>query len=110
MPSCAAFSCSNTTGRSNKQVFVIPNPIKNSAEKARAAKWLHNMGSIYNIKTFSSLSMKVLCEDHFHPDCFKIDLKAKLLKGEDRKMLVDGAIPTIFSHNEFDQINMVVSR
>ena len=42
---------------------------------------------------------RVVCEDHFHPDCFQIDMKAKLLNYEPKsKKLVTGAIPTIFVH------------
>ena len=105
MPTCAASKCTSTTGQCSKQFFHFPNPKRNASEKERGTKWLHNMG-INNSGTFSFTRTKMLCENHFHSDCFKVDLKAKLLEGKDKKLLIEGSIPTIFPHKEFDQINI----
>ena len=87
-------------------MFRVPRPV-NESEKLRAAKWLHNIGTGHDVKHYNFTKDRVVCEDHFHPDCFKVDMKAKLLNYEPRsKTLVPGAIPTIFSHKVYAQINM----
>ena len=68
MPSCLAYRCSNTTGKvKDKHFYRFPDPNK---EKLRAVRWLPNMGnSKYTINNFVASRNKVLCEDHFHPNC-----------------------------------------
>ena len=53
MPTCQAYKCTNTTGRTTKgkSFFKKPEP-KNTAEQKRAEQWLHNMGIGQDIKTF----------------------------------------------------------
>lgn len=50
---------------------------------------------------------KVVCEDHFHPDRIKDDMRGRMtgVKSK-RKELVCGAVPTIFKHKTYDIINM----
>ena len=111
MPSCLAFGCANTNGRSVEVSFYrIPDPKK---DKARAARWLHNMGnSTWKISNFVATKDRVVCSDHFHPDCFKRDLKFELLpqtsqaKKKKRKELVPGAVPSVFVHKVYEEINM----
>ena len=108
MPSCLAFGCTNTTGRTvEKSFYKIPNP-KN--EKARASRWLHNMGNArWTVNNFVASKDRVLCSDHFHPDCFKRDLKFELmphLMKTKKRDFVPGAVPTIFPHKVYDEINM----
>ncbi len=106
MPSCLAFGCSNTSGRCDgKQLFVIPRPL-NEREKQRASQWLHNIGTGFTVSSFKFISSKTVCEDHFHVDCFKEDLRAKLMGSKPKKILIPGAIPTIFKHNNYEMINI----
>ena len=53
MPTCQAYKCTNTTGRTTKgkSFFKIPEP-KNATEQKRAQQWLDNMGMRQDIKTF----------------------------------------------------------
>ena len=108
MPSCAAYGCSYATGKTTEKrsVFRVPRPI-NEVEKLRASRWLHNIGTGHDIKNYNFSANKVVCEDHFHLQCFQLDKKAMLLNYEPKaKKLVPGAIPTIFNHKTFEQINM----
>ncbi|KAJ8050228.1 hypothetical protein HOLleu_03345 [Holothuria leucospilota] len=50
-----------------------------------------------DFRTFVSSKDLVVCEDHFTEDCFKEDLKSKLMGTKPRKLLKDDAVPTIFS-------------
>ncbi|XP_057291883.1 uncharacterized protein LOC130614472 [Hydractinia symbiolongicarpus] len=108
MPSCLAYGCSQTTGRvtTKKSFFMIPKPV-NTTENFRAAQWLHNIGTGLNVETFPFGKNKVVCEDHFHPDCIKDDLKGRLTGiPSKRKELLCGAVPTIFKHETYESINM----
>ena len=53
MPTCQAYKCTNTTGRTTKDesFFKIPEP-KNAAERKRAQQWIHNMSMGQDIKRF----------------------------------------------------------
>ena len=105
MPSCKAFGCANTSGRTFPKIsyYKFPNPEK---EKARTERWLHNIGTGCNINSFNFQS-SVVCSDHFHPNCFQKDMLAKTLKVTPKQnRLKDGAIPTIFSYKTYDVINM----
>ena len=75
MPTCQAYKCMNTTGRTTKgkSFFKIPEP-KNATEWKRTQQWLHNMGMGEEIKTFKFSRNSILCEDHFHKDCIKRNL------------------------------------
>ena len=112
MPFCLAFGCSNASGRNvkNKGFFKIPDP-KIQKYREQCKRWLHNMGnSEYDINNFVAKQYRVICSDHFHPDCFKRDLKRELCpdykETRVKRELVDGAIPTLFKHRNYDQINM----
>ena len=112
MPFCLAFGCSNALGRNvkNKGFFKIPDP-KIQKYREQCKRWLHNMGNLeYDINNFVAKQYRVICSDHFHPDCFKRDLKRELCpdykETRVKRELVDGAIPTLFKHRNYDQINM----
>lgn len=108
MPSCLAYQCANTTGRTNekKGFFIVPRPV-NRTEKLRATRWLHNIGTGLNINKFTFGKNSVVCEDHFHPLCIKDDIKARVMGlVPKKKALVDGAVPTIFKHKVYEEINM----
>ena len=49
----------------------------------------------------------MVCEDHFHPLCIKDDIKARVMGlVPKKKALVDEAVPTIFKHKVYEEINM----
>ncbi|XP_066916354.1 uncharacterized protein [Clytia hemisphaerica] len=116
MPSCLALGCTNTTGKPKekeepKSFHRIPDPQK---YRLLSARWLNNMANAkWNLYNFEANRNRVLCSDHFHLNCYARDLMAELLgtdkfhqrKRRDRK-LVEGAIPTIFKHKIFDEINI----
>ena len=117
MPACLAVGCTNKTGKplkdeeNPKSFHQIPDPTKNHS---LCARWLNNMANAaWNINNFEASRNRVLCSDHFHSNCFARDLMTELLDKEkfpQRKKpdtkLVEGAIPTIFKHKVFDEINM----
>ena len=115
MPSCQAYGCSNTTGKANgKRFYSIPNPKKKN-EKTRAATWLHNIGTGYNVHNFNVHNFKFgntkfVCSDHFHQDCFNHVKRELIEKYVDPSKcyleLLPGAVPTIFKHRVYDLINM----
>ena len=108
MPTCQAYKCTNTTGRTTKgkSFFKIPES-KNAIERKRAQQWLHNLGMEQDIKTLKFSRNSVLCEDHFHKDCIKTILMYEHFNMQPgKKELVEGAVPTNFAHQIFDQINM----
>ena len=108
MPYCKAYRCKNCSGRvKGKSFFMIPRPV-NEIEKRRGLQWLHNIGrSDIDIRTFKFGKDSVVCEDHFHPSCIRKDvIDPSLLNKRKKKELVPGAIPTIFVHKTYDQINI----
>ena len=75
MPTCQAYKCTNTTGRTTKGKSFLKIPeSKNAIERKRAQQWLHNLGMEQDIKTLKFSRNSVLCEDHFHKDCIKRSL------------------------------------
>ena len=123
MPTCKAVGCKNSTGKvkGKKSFFMIPKP-KNPEEKLRCLRWIHNIrraGMNISNANFGKdcvlcedhfhLDCCVLCEDHFHLDCIKRELVNPVteLGGKRRKKeLKPGAVPTIFAHRTYDEINM----
>ena len=107
MPTCIAYGCSNTSGKSDikRGFFRVPVP-KNEEEEKRAARWLHNIGTGYTVNMFRFTVGNKVCEDHFHPDCFEKNLQAEMLNYRANRKLGSGAVPTIFKLRVFDQINM----
>lgn len=106
MPSCGAHGCSNTSGRTEgKSYFIIPDPAKN---RELCVRWLHNTGnSSLTISNFVYKRSSVVCSDHFHPLCFERDIRSEICPSFKKKVkLVPGAIPTIFKHRTYDQINI----
>ena len=106
MPTCQACKCTNTTGRTTKdKSFLKISEPKIATERERAQQWLHNMGQ--DTKTFKFSRNSVLCEDHFRKDCTKMNLMYEHFNMQPGKReLAEGAVPTIFAHQIFDQINM----
>ena len=109
MPTCKAYGCKNSTGKGEKKsFFMIPRP-KCKDEKLRCLRWLlHNIGCAdVDIERFKFGKDTVVCEDHFHPDCIKKDIiSPEQLKKRKKKELIPGAVPTIFVHKTYDDINM----
>ena len=111
MPTCKAVGCKNSTGKvkGKKSFFMIPRP-KDDSERQRCIRWLHNINRAdLTIANANFGKDCVLCEDHFHPDCTKqelVDPVAELGGKRARKELKPGAVPTIFQHKTFDEINM----
>ena len=105
MPTCLAPGCSHTTGKVKKKFFPFPKP-NNEAEKERVKKWFANLKTGLKVESFQFGHNSVLCEDHFHPNCFARDFQAELMNTPLKKKLVTGAIPTIFKHKIYDQINV----
>ena len=106
MPSCQAYQCANTSGKTpgKKSYFQFPDPVK---EKDRAEKWLFNIGTGHTVNKFNFNKNKVVCSDHFHENCFVVDKIAEYLGHEPKKrFLKDGAIPTIFKYKTYKEINM----
>ena len=106
MPSCQAYGCSNTSGKTpgKRSYYHFPNPAR---EKECAERWLHNIGTGHTINNFKFTRDKVVCSEHFHPSCFEVDKKGKLLGYEPkRRNLKPGAVPSIFTHKVYDVINI----
>ncbi|XP_070543660.1 uncharacterized protein [Ptychodera flava] len=99
MAECQVPSCKNKVGKaSGKSFFQIPDPTKSTSNIQLAEKWLENIGVKHSASTFKFSRNKVVCEDHFHQDCFQRNLQAELLNYKPkRKLLKVGAVPTIFS-------------
>ena len=106
MPSCQAYGCSNTSGRTPGKLsyFRFPNSVH---EKSQVERSLHNIGTGQTINTFKFGRDKVVCSDHFHRDCLEIDLRAQHLGYTPKRTnLKPGAVPTIFKHKVYSLINM----
>ena len=89
-----------------KVSFKITEP-KNATERKKVEQGLHNMGIGQAIKTFKFSRNSVLCDDHFHKDCIKRNLMYEHFNMQSGKNeLVEGAVPTNFARQIFDQINM----
>ena len=92
MPNCSANGCSNSNIR-NKELSWFHFPLKRPELK----QWLHNCGQNGCTK------YSVVCSAHFEESCFKDDIYHRLM-GQDpskrrrRRLLKQGAVPTIFSH------------
>ncbi|XP_077983994.1 uncharacterized protein LOC144438722 isoform X1 [Glandiceps talaboti] len=94
MAVCQAIGCSNKIGRvPGKSFFKIPDAAKHND---LAKQWLCNIGVECSVSNFKFSKNKVVCEDHFEPDCFQRDLRNELLNcPQKRKLLKEGAIPTL---------------
>lgn len=105
MPECQAYGCKNKPHLcKGKSFFKIPDPSKgDAATREQAAKWLHFIGTGFTVDTFKFGSAKLVCEDHFTQECFTEDAHIKMSKllgttPRYSKVLVPGAVPTIFVH------------
>eukprot|EP00057_Strongylocentrotus_purpuratus_P004206 XP_003728232.1 PREDICTED: uncharacterized protein LOC100889074 isoform X2 [Strongylocentrotus purpuratus] len=94
MVGCQVKGCPNRSSRVlKKSMFSIPNPQK---ERDRCEKWLSILGSQkFKIETYECVRSRVVCEDHFKPECFEEDIRAKIMGYEPRKRLRPDAVPTI---------------
>ncbi len=104
MPKCKG--CKNLTGANKVSYYVIPNPYvhKNDhrrfeIERERTDKWLRHLEGGFDTTNFTFSHNQMICEDHFEPSMFKDDMKAKVMGLLSRKLLKDGAYPTIFENN-----------
>lgn len=99
MPACQAFNCTNKQGECSKSFFVIPNPAKDAASKRRCKQWITNLknGKLC-FETYVYNTKKLVCEDHFTPDCFERNLVAESLNFFPRcKKLKPDAVPTLIN-------------
>ncbi|PIK38322.1 hypothetical protein BSL78_24835 [Apostichopus japonicus] len=92
---CQAYGCSNRVSkRSQLGFFSIPDPRK---EPQRCRIWLKKIGTDkFNLKTYTYSKNRVVCEEHFEPDCIENALATELGFAK-RKQLKPGSIPTIFT-------------
>ena len=97
MPSCQAFNCTNESGRCKKSFFQIPNPDKNAESRRMCKIWINNLkNGKLSLETFKASRNKVVCEDHFTPDCFERNLVAESLNFfPKKKRLCPNAVPTL---------------
>ena len=100
MPECQAYGCQHKAGEGaakGKRFFQIPNAKKFPAKRELAMKWLHNIGTGHTVEKFN-FNRKIVCEDHFTVDSFKVDLENRLLGLVERRLLKEDAVPTEFVH------------
>lgn len=107
MSICQAIGCYNTKGKHPGIYHPFPDPNLN---KEQATLWLKNLASGYTLQSFIFDNSKVLCGEHFHPDCYetvKIN-KTNNLPGyfSRTSQLKKGALPTIFKNKVYDIINV----
>ena len=71
MVNCQAFGCNNDSRKgAGKTFYIISNPEKYPEKSELIARWLHNIGTGWTLKTFKFTHAKRVCEDHFAPTCF----------------------------------------
>lgn len=96
MPHCSAFNCHNQS-RNNNNISFHALPSDENTKKA----WIQKIGrDVSNLPKEKNI---FLCSDHFSEECFdkSHDMRMKLAPPTKKKisrMLVQGSIPTIFSH------------
>uniref|UniRef100_A0A8W8LPB4 THAP-type domain-containing protein n=1 Tax=Magallana gigas TaxID=29159 RepID=A0A8W8LPB4_MAGGI len=97
MPACQALNCRNKQGQCKKSFFVIPNPAKDDASKQRCKQWLTNLRNRkLRFENYVFNARKLVCEDHFTPDCFDRNPVAESLNFLPRcKKLKPDAVPTL---------------
>ena len=104
MPQCQAINCSNRQHRGGKSFFQIPDPRKSKFHRALCKKWLDLLrNDKLCISNFVGNKSRVVCEDHFLPDCFEgvfsNSVAASLNFKHKRKQLKPDALPTIVHVN-----------
>ena len=104
MPECQVHDCRLRRGRGDGKgisFFRIPDGSKPEYREI-AQKWLHFCGTGHDVKTFKFTREKIVCENHFTPDCFVDDFHSKMarMRGEEpkHKALRADAVPTVVSH------------
>ena len=100
MPYCQAYGCSNKKYKEKdgqlRNYFTFPRIEK---DKLRLERWLHNIGTGLQAKTFKWSINRTVCSDHFHENCFTSNKMAELLQNERKRVtLREGAVPTLFKH------------
>lgn len=78
---------------------MIPNPAKDAASKRRCKQWITNLknGKLC-FETYVFNTKKLVCEDHFTPDCFERNHVAESLNFFPRcKKLKPDAVPTLIN-------------
>jgi len=94
MPVCSAYGCNNSNVK-NKDLSWFHFPLG----KPELKRWIHNCGR----DKWKPSKYSVLCSAHFKESSYKDDIYHRLM-GQDpsirrrRRLLKDGAVPTIFSH------------
>ena len=93
MPHCIAYGCNNNFGKESiaKGIRFHRLPLKNPV---LMKKWL----AALKLEKPHFTATSRICSQHFEDECFLPDLHADLLAtGKSRRMLKEGAVPTIFS-------------
>lgn len=78
--------------------LILSNP-----KNLKQANWSFclQISSLQNRHYSLTLQHCHVCSDHFETSCFKGDLKAKLLQGQNTKREVkDGAVPSLLPHKK----------
>ena len=101
MPQCAAFSCTHRSdqkqyGESGATISFHKFPVN---KPALLKQWIYKIGR----SGFTPSRFAVLCSAHFSADCYEIDVYEKYgvpghVATRRGRRLVDGAVPTLFSH------------
>ena len=102
---CKAWLCNNRpeTDKVKRHYFGFPSA---ENDKNRLERWIANIGTKLTTAETKNRNSKI-CSDHFHPDCYEVDMMAKVMNYEPtRKKLKPGSIPTFFAHKKFNVINM----
>ena len=105
MPQCQVHDCRLKRGLgAGKGVsfFKIPDGSK-PENREIAQKWLHFIGTGHSVDHFEFANHKLVCENHFTPDCFTDDYHIRQCKlfgktPRHKHVLREGAVPTVVSH------------
>ncbi|KAJ8028496.1 Histone deacetylase complex subunit SAP30L [Holothuria leucospilota] len=95
MPYCKAYGCTNHSGRVKKSMFKLPDPDR---RPEIFKQWIDAINTDkFKVKPYVVNKHDVLCEDHFTPDCFEQNIRAKVMGFIPRgKRLKEDAVPSIF--------------
>ena len=68
MVNCQAYGCNNSSRTEGpghgKTYFLISNPNRFPEKRDHAARWRHNIGTGWTVKTFKFGTSKKVCQDH----------------------------------------------
>ncbi|KAJ8018955.1 hypothetical protein HOLleu_42766 [Holothuria leucospilota] len=103
MSECQAYGCVQSKrirGWKREKIFCHPRLKKISEKRELSQRWLNNIGTGHTVDKFTLGKHKVVCEDHFRPECLEEDLCARLMGETPRKILKPDAVPEILVHRK----------